>query len=122
VVIGTANFFTVAVRKLEDDSILLVDADTVKASEISSQLLQSVGGRDSQVFDGGRGIQQVEFLLNAVPELTLNPAGRFGVAPVIDVGCGRIPETGDHEDSIPEYTISMYSCEREEFHVQDRSN
>jgi hypothetical protein len=101
VVVCAANLFTIAIRELEDDSILLVHADTVKINEM--QLLQSVGGRHPQVLDGCAGIQQIEFLLHPAPELASNPAGRFGVAPVIDVGGRCIAETGDHKDSIPEY-------------------
>jgi hypothetical protein len=117
VVVCAANLFTIAVRELEDDSILLVHADTVKTNEISPQLLQSVGGRHPQVLDGCAGIQQIEFLLHPAPELASNPAGRFGVAPVIDVGGRYIPKTGDHKNSIPEYSLSMYIFEAEAFYV-----
>jgi len=117
VVVYAANLFTVAIRELEDDSILLVHADTVKASEISSQLLQPVGGRYPQILDGCAGIQRIEFALHPAPELASNPAGRFGVTPVIDVGTRRIPEAGDHKDSIPEYRLFMYGCRREGFNV-----
>jgi hypothetical protein len=51
--------------------------------------------------------------MHPAPEFASDPAGRFGVAPVIDVGSRRIPEAGDHKPSIPEYTIFMYSCEIE---------
>jgi hypothetical protein len=121
VIVCAANLFTIAVRELEDDSILPVHADTVKTNEISPQLLQPVGGRHPQVLDGCAGIQQIEFLLHPAPELASNPAGRFGVAPVIDVGGRYIPETGDHRNSIPEYPLCMYGFEREELHVQSRS-
>jgi hypothetical protein len=117
VVICAANLFTVAIHELKDDAILLVHADTVKASEIPSQLLQPVGGRYPQVFDGCAGIPQIEFAPHPAPKFASNPAGRFGVAPVIDVGTGRIPEAGDHKDIIPEYPLFMYGCEREAFHV-----
>jgi len=50
-------------------------------------------------------------LLDPAPEFASNPAGRFAGAPVIDVGSRRIPEAGDHKDSIPEYPIFMYNCE-----------
>jgi hypothetical protein len=100
-VIYTANLFTVAVRELEDDSILLAHADTVIAREISSQPLKSVSGRYPQVIDGCTGVQQIEFLPHPAPELASNPAGRFAVAPVINVGSCRIRETGDHKRSIP---------------------
>jgi hypothetical protein len=118
VIICAANLCTVAICELEYDSILLVHANTVKASEISSQLLQSVGGRYPQVFDGCAGIQQIEFALHPAPEFAANPAGRFGVAPVIDIGTGRIPEAGDHKDSIPEYPLFMYGFEMEAFNVE----
>jgi hypothetical protein len=102
VVICAANLFTVAIRELKDDSILLVHTDAVKASEISSQFLQVVGGRRPQVLHGCASIQQIEFALHPAPELASNPTG-FGIAPVVDVGAGRISETGDHKNSIPEY-------------------
>jgi hypothetical protein len=121
VVIYAANLFTVAIHELKDDAILLVHADTVKASEISSQPLQSVGGRRPQIFDGCASVEQIEFLLHPAPELAPNPTGRFGIAPVIDVGTGRILETGDHLYSIPEYPLVMYSFERRGSHVQNRS-
>src|SRR5208337_312330 len=117
VVVCAADRLTVALGKLEDDSILLVDADTVKVSEISSQLLQPVGGRCPQVCDGCTGVQQVEFALHPVPEFAPNPAGGFGVAPVVDVGGRGIPETGDHKDSIPEYSLVMYNGDLEAFLV-----
>jgi hypothetical protein len=117
VVICAANLFTGAIRELKDDSILLVHADAVKAIEISSQLLKPVGGRCPQVLHGRASIQQIEFALHPVPEFAANSAGRFGVAPVIDVGTGCIPETGDHQDSIPEYPLVMYRFEMEEFYV-----
>jgi hypothetical protein len=111
VVIGAANAFTVAVRKFEYNSILLVYADAVVASEVPPQLLQSIGGRRSQVLDRCAGIQQIEFLLYPAPKIASNSAGRFAVAPVVDIDSCRIPETGDHEASIPEYPRSMYSGE-----------
>jgi hypothetical protein len=117
VVVYAANLFIFAIHEPEDDSILLVHVNTVKASEISPELLQPVGGRYPQVLDGCASIQQVEFVLHPAPELASNPTGRFGVAPVIDVGSGLIPETGDHKDSIPEYPLFMYGFEMEIFHV-----
>jgi hypothetical protein len=96
-IISAANFFTFAVREFEYDSILLVHADTVKASEIPPQLLQSIGGRYPQVLDGRAGVEQIEFLLQPTPQLASNPAGSFAVAPVVDVGSRRIPEAGDHK-------------------------
>jgi hypothetical protein len=116
-IISAADLFAVAIREPEDDSILLVHADTVKAGEISSELLQPIGGRDAQIRDGCAGIQQIEILLHPAPEFMSNSAGRFAVAPVIDVGRRRIPETGDHKTSIPEYTISMYSAVMEVTHA-----
>jgi hypothetical protein len=109
VVVCAANLFTVAIRKLEDDSILSVHSDTVKASEISFELLQPVGGRYPQIIDGCAGIQQIEFALDAAPEFASNPAGRFAVAPVIDIGTRRIPKAGDHKR---EYTLipGIYVC------------
>jgi hypothetical protein len=115
VVVYAANLFTFAVHEPEDDSILLVHANTVKAGKISPELLQPVGGRYPQVLDGCAGIQQIEFVLYPAPELASNPTGRFGVAPVIDVGSRLIPETGDHKDSIPEYPLFMYEFEMEAF-------
>jgi hypothetical protein len=97
---------------------LLVNADTVKISEISSQLLQPIGGRCPQVFDGCTGVQQIELALHTVPEVAPNPAGGFGVAPVVDVGGRGIPEARDHKSSIPEYSLVMYSGEMETFHAQ----
>jgi hypothetical protein len=101
VVIGTTNLLTIAIHEFEYDSILPVHADTVEAGAVSSQLFQSVGRRNSQVFDGRGGIQQIEFPLNPAPALGLDPAGRLAAASVMDVGGCRIPETGDHECSIP---------------------
>jgi hypothetical protein len=117
VVVYAANLFTFAVHEPEDDSILLVHANTVKAGKISPELLQPVGGRYPQVLDGCAGIQQIEFVLYPAPELASNPTGRFGVAPVIDVGSRLIPETGDHKDSIPEYPLFMYEFETEAFYA-----
>jgi len=105
--IGAANLFTVAVRELKDDSVPLVDADAVKASPVSAQLFQPIRRRYPQVFDRCAGVQQIEFLLHPTPELAANPAGRLAVAPVVNIGSRRIPEAGDHKDSIPEY---RYSC------------
>jgi hypothetical protein len=113
VVIRAANLFTIAVREFEYNSILLVHANTVKAGEIAPQLFQSIGRRDPEVVDGCAGIQQIEFLLHPTPQLAPNPAGRFAIAPVIDVGSRRIPEAGDHRHSIPEYPLFMYSSETE---------
>jgi hypothetical protein len=113
VVVYAANLFTFAVHEPEDDSILLVHANTVKAGEISPELFQTVGGRYPQVLNGCAGIQQIEFALYPAPELASNPTGRFGVVPVIDVGSRLIPETGDHKDSIPEYPLFMYGFEME---------
>jgi hypothetical protein len=96
-IISAANVFTVTVFKLEDEAILPVHADTVKSGQISSQLLQSVGGRRPQVLDGCAGIQQIEFLLHPAPKLASNLAGRFAVAPVKNVGSRRIPEVGDNK-------------------------
>jgi hypothetical protein len=36
---------------------------------------------------------------------------------VIDFGSRRIPEAGDHKDSIPEYPLFRYGCEMEAIHV-----
>jgi hypothetical protein len=117
VVVYAANLFTFAVHEPEDDSILLVRANTVKAGEISLELLQPVGGRYTQVLDGCAGIQQIEFVLYPAPELASNSTGRFGVTPVIDVGSRLIPEAGDHKDSIPEYPLFMYGFEMEAFYA-----
>ena len=121
-VIGAANLCTIAGREFEYDSILLVHADTVEASECSSQLLQSISGRYPQVVDRCAGIQHIEFLLHPAPEFASNPAGSFAIVPVIDVGGRRIPEAGDHKDSIPEYPLVVYSCESRGIHVRIRSH
>ena len=107
-IIGAADFFTVAIREFEDDSILLVHADTVIASEISFQLLQSIGGRYPQILYGCAGIQQIEFALHTAPEHASDPPGRLAVTPMIDVRCRGIAEAGDHNRSIPEYRLFMY--------------
>jgi len=117
VVVYAANLFTFAVHEPEDDSILLVYANTAKAGEISPELLQPVGGRYPQVLNGCASIQQIEFALHPAPEFASNPAGRFAVAPVIDVGSRLIPEAGDHKDSIPEYPLFMYGFEMEAVYV-----
>jgi hypothetical protein len=117
VLVYAANLFTFAVHKLEDDSIRLVYANTVKADAISPELLQPVGGRYPQVLDGRARIQQIEFVLYPAPELASNPTGAFGVVPGIDLRSRLIPETGDHGDSIPEYPLFMYKFEVEAFHV-----
>jgi hypothetical protein len=117
VAIYAANLFTFAVHEPEDDSILLVHANTVKAGAISAELLQAVGGRYPQVPDGGARIQQIEFVLYPAPELGSHPTGAFGVVPVIDIRSRLIPETGDHGDSIPEYPLFMYNFEVEAFPV-----
>jgi hypothetical protein len=41
VVIGTTNLFTVAVRELKDNAILLIHADTEETGEISAKLFQN---------------------------------------------------------------------------------
>jgi hypothetical protein len=115
VVVCAADLFTVAVRELKDDSILLVYTDAVKASEVSSQFLQPVGGRRPQVFDGCASVEQIEFLLHPAPEFAPNSAGRFGVAPVVNIGARRIAEAGDHKNSIPEYPLFMYGHKMEAF-------
>jgi hypothetical protein len=117
VVVYAANLFTFAVHKPEDDSIRLVHGNTVKAGAISPELLQPVGGRYPQVLDGRARIQKIEFVLYLAPELASNPTGAFGVVPVIDIRSRLIPETGDHGDSIPEYSLFMYKFEMEAFHV-----
>ena len=114
-VICTANFFTGTIRELKDDSILLVYTDAVKTSEVSSQLLQPVGGRRPQVFDGCASVEQIEFLLHPAPEFAPNSAGRFGIAPVVNIGARRIAEAGDHKSSIPEYPLFMYGYKMEAF-------
>jgi hypothetical protein len=121
VVIRAANLFTIAVREFEYNSILLVHANTVKAGEIAPQLFQSIGRRDPEVVDGCAGIQQIKFLLHPTPQLAPNPAGRFAIAPVIDVGSRRIPEAADHRHSIPEYPLFMYSSETEAYSVNATS-
>jgi hypothetical protein len=121
VVICAANLFTVAIRELKDDSILLVHPNAVKAIEISSQFLQSVGGRSPQVFDRCASVQQIELLLHPAPEFASNSAGRLGVAPVVNIGARRIPEAGDHKDIIPEYPLFVYGYELEAFDAQNRS-
>ena len=47
-VIRAADLFTVAIRELEDDPVLLVHANAVMTGEISSQLLQPVRERTTQ--------------------------------------------------------------------------
>jgi hypothetical protein len=106
----------VAVREPKDDSILLINADTPKASETSAKLFEATSGRCPQILDRGAGIQQVEFLLYSAPEFAPDRAGGFPVVPVIDIGGRGIPETGDHGESIPEYTISVYTFAAEAFH------
>ena len=108
-VIGAANLLAVAVRESKDDSILLINADTPKASEISATLFEAIGGRCPQILDRRASVQQIEFLLHPAPKFASNSTGRFAVAPVIDVGGRRISEAGDHKGSIPEYPLSMYS-------------
>jgi hypothetical protein len=115
-VIGAANLLAVAVRESKDDSILLINADTPKASEISATLFEAIGGKCPQILDRGAGIQQVEFLLHSAPEFAPDPAGGFRVVPVIEIGGRGIPETGDHGKSIPEYTLSVYTFRAEAFH------
>src|SRR5260221_5979846 len=121
-IISAANFFTFAVREFEYESILLVHADTVKASAIPPQLLQSIGGRHPQIFDGRTCIQQIEFLLQPTPQLASNAAGSFAVAPVVDVGSRRIPEAGDHKDNIPEYPAFMDGNGKRGTHVRSSSH
>src|SRR5260221_14782289 len=79
-IISAANFFTFAVREFEYDSILLVHADSVKASAIPAQLLESIGGRHPHIFDVRICIQQIEFLLHPIPQLASNAAWMFAVA------------------------------------------
>jgi len=68
VIICAANLFTVAIRKLEEQSILLVHTNTMKAGEISPEFFQSVGGRNAQVLERRAGVHQVEFLLYSAPK------------------------------------------------------
>jgi hypothetical protein len=117
VVVDAANLFTFAVHEPEDDSIVLVHANTVKAGEISPELLQPIGGRYPHILNGCAGVQQIEFVLYPAPELASNPTGAFGVVPVIDIRSRLIPETGDHGDGIPEYPLFVYRLEVEAFHV-----
>jgi|SRR5580704_16993316 hypothetical protein len=112
-IISAANVFTVAVRKSEYDPILLVHADTVEASHVPAQFLQSIRGRNPQILNGCAGIEQVEFLLHSVPEFASDLAGGFAIVSVINVGGRRVPEAGDHRESILEYPISVYSIEAE---------
>ena len=116
-IVGATNLITPAVREFEYDSILLIHADTIKSGEISSQLLQPIGRRCTQVLDGTAGIQQIELLLHAAPELSPNPARRFAVFSVINVGSRGVPEAGDHEASIAEYPVSVDTHGTEAYHV-----
>jgi hypothetical protein len=109
-VIGAAYRFTSSIREFEDDSILLVHSDTIKASEISPQFFQPVAGRYPQIFDNSASIEQIEFLLQSAPKLASDLAGRSAIGPMINVGGRRIPKAGDHTAIIPEYSLPMYDA------------
>jgi hypothetical protein len=51
----------VTVDPSEDDSLLVVDPYRVEAFEIASELLMTIGRRNSQIVEFGRSMDKLEF-------------------------------------------------------------
>ena len=100
VVISAAHLLALTGYETENDSILLIHTDTVKPIKIASELLQSVRRRNSQVFERGTGIQQIELLLYSPSKHARQLTSSFALAPVKNVGRGRVREADNHSSQM----------------------
>jgi len=97
VVISAPNIERVTAFETEHDSILIVHADGVRASQLTSERVQPVPGWHLQIVKLGHGVDLIEFPTHDWPELTRNPPRSFAVDAVPDVLGGVIRQRPDHE-------------------------
>jgi len=96
VVVSATYLLALTGNEAEDNSKLLVHANTMKAGEISFKLLQPVRGRNSQIFERSSCIQQIEFLLYPAPKYMRQLASGLAVAPMKNVGRRGVRKTDNH--------------------------
>jgi hypothetical protein len=96
VVVNTTHLLASTVHETEDDSILLIHADTIEAGQISFELLEPIRRRNPQIIKRCARIQHIEFLLYPAPKCTRQLASGFAVAPMKNVGCPGVRKTDNH--------------------------
>jgi hypothetical protein len=96
VIVGAPHVERVSAFKAEHDSILVVHADGVEPSHVTTERVQPVAGRNFQIVEARYGVNLIEFATHVLPELTRDPPSRLGVDAVPDVPCGVICQRSNH--------------------------
>jgi len=92
-VINYLNIFIMSIHPTETNPKLIVDANAVLTGAVPFELLQTVAGRDAEVFELLRGINQREFAQHQTLELAGKATHKFATEQSLAVPIG---ETLDH--------------------------
>jgi len=93
VVIDNDDVKRIPILPAKADAPLIVDANAVLTGAVAFELLQTVAGRDAEVFELLRGINQREFAQHQTLELAGKATHKFATEQSLAVPIG---ETLDH--------------------------
>jgi hypothetical protein len=96
VIVGALDVERVSAFEAEHDSILVVHTYGVQPSHVTTERVQPVAGRNSQILEARDGVDLIEFATNVRPDLTRNPPSRLAVDAVPDVAGGVIRQRPNH--------------------------
>jgi hypothetical protein len=96
VIILDADFEGMAVLPSERDPELVVHANAVPLGLLAFQVLEPIAGRNHEVVEPSRRIQELELPLYDTPERTRNTPGSPGVPFSEQVGGGFVQERLNH--------------------------
>ena len=95
-IVSAPHVERVGAFEAEHDSILIVDADGVKLSQVPAKRVQSVARRHFQVLKPRDGVDLIQLATHIRPEFTRNPSGRLAIDAIPDVPRGVIRKRSDH--------------------------
>ena len=103
-IVGNQNVSCISIFPSEDDSVLIIDPDTVITSPPSFQSFKPAAGRDTEVARLMSCVQKVKPAKGGRPHAPGNAPRGFGVNAMEEVLCRPVAEAQDHR-SIYHFTV-----------------